>query len=160
MKNIFFNLLFETKYQIEYYKFYLERSVKVELYINCFLSVMSVGALSIAWGNKETGIIPIVFICISQILFAIKPYMPFNKRVVELNKIIGQYEYLFNDMECYFCLIDKEIDETIVQKINEYRNKRSKFQQECLKNDTLPINEKFALKAKSMAENYFENKKD
>lgn len=72
MEEEFYSFLHEVKYQSEYYKIYLESSVRFERIITCFLTIMSVGALGVAWGRKDTGIIPISLICISQVISVVK----------------------------------------------------------------------------------------
>lgn len=100
-----------------------------------------------------------VIIAISQVLTAIKQYLPFGRRLKYLQPFIEDMKLLYLKMEYDWYkvaggdLSESEINALLFSYKKEYSNIESKY----LKEEILVENEKYKNKADDKTEEYFQN---
>ena len=156
MRDNYFNLLSQVKFDIEYYKLFYQRYTTIERRLNMAFAIVSTGSLAGFCISEEAKIVYAVILIITQVASAVRPYFPFANRAKELDRLLIKMEYLFIEIENRWSDINQgKLDEEQVQSIIKvFKERRQKLQMEHLPDDMLPNNKKITKKADKNANDY------
>ena len=151
--------LFELRVHVNYLELYMEESELEDKSINIFLAVTSSSSIC-GWAiwNKY-GFIWAVIIAASQLINAVKQFLPYRTRLKATSGIMRELEELsiFAEMK-WFDVAEGKLKKEEINKLQfEIRSKKTKAVQKHLGNNTLPKKEKLFNKAKKRAETYINN---
>lgn len=136
----------QIKAWIFYLDIYAENSYKWDRRINMYGAIASSSSIA-AWAIwKEWSYVWAVIIAISQVLTAIKQYLPFGRRLKYLQPFI-------EDMKLLYLKMEYDWYKVAGGDLSESENIESKY----LKEEILVENEKYKNKADDKTEEYFQN---
>ncbi|KUO30543.1 hypothetical protein AVO52_18080 [Vibrio cholerae] len=149
----------QLKVHVLYLELYLEKTINIDRAMNMFLAIASSGSiagwviwqpLSFLWG---------AIIAVSHAINAIKPYLPYAKRLRALHSASNELESVFIAMESeWFNVAEGQLTSEQIHSLQmKYKEKIRQISQKHLSSSALPENEKLLVKAKSTAKNYFDN---
>jgi hypothetical protein len=149
--------LYQLKVHINYIELYTADSNKIDQMMKIVLAISSsasIGAwavwrdLSFVWGSV---------IASSQIIVAIKPYLPFKARLKAYSSILHELTELFIHSEANWYEIASGVrDEKAINKaLTTLRLQKQKILKKYLVSEIIPDNQKKAQKAEERALAYF-----
>ncbi|MBM4864706.1 hypothetical protein HYO48_22065 [Vibrio parahaemolyticus] len=149
----------QLKVHVLYLESYLEKTINIDRAINIFLAIASSGSiagwviwqpLSFVWG---------AIIALSQAINAVKPYLPYAKRLKSLQSASNELESVFISMEgLWFKVSEGELTAEQVHSLQmKYKEKIRQISQKHFGSSTLPENKKLLSKAQATAKIYFDN---
>lgn len=151
--------LYQMRVHVNYLELYMEHCEFIDKSINSFLAVTSSSSIC-GWAiwNKY-GFIWGIIIAASQLINAIKQYLPFRVRLKAIANILKELEDLmtFTEMKWFAVSEGKLTDEEINKLQYEVRSKKTKIIQNNLGVNTLPEKTKLFDKAKQLANTYINN---
>lgn len=157
IQKLYWNEMVDLKYKLIYIDYYRDKSYSIDNAINIFSAISSSASIAgwVIWHD-----IPYVWafiIAVSQVLSAIKIYLPYNKRVQNLNSYIEQASKIFLEYEyCWYKVATGELtNNEINEKINELKCKIDKFTNTLIAPINLPINKKFEKSSEIQTDCYF-----
>ncbi len=159
MREQYWTMMTQKKYHLYYLGYQLGLYVRIENWLNIVLAVISTGSLVglFAWEGGQT--LLAVILAIAQMVTAARPYLPFERRVKELDKGILLLTKVYADIEKKWNEIN--IDGIEDSEINDlyyiYLKQWDEVDGEILKKDSLPYVEKYYTKAGEENERYFAN---
>ena len=156
---LYWNKMTQMKFHLIYLGMHYHRTVVIERRINIFLAVVSTGSLA---GIFISPIAQKIWACILvfvQVLTAAKPYLPFSKRIQELDKGIAALEIIYEDCEKQWVDVhERKLTENEASiAIYNYEKKWKSVDASILKEDSLPRNEKLISRADDEKNRYFRN---
>lgn len=159
MQERYWKKLTDKRYQLFYISEYYDKCVRVQRIINIFLALSTSGAIA-AWAVwKELPIIWAGIIAISQVVTAIKPYLPFEKRIEGIYDIISQYSVICNELESKWFYIAKGAltEEEINDLYYTFEKRWTDIESKSLKGDSIKSDDRLAEIANEKKELYFKN---
>ena len=137
----------------------MEKSEAINKTINIFLAVTSSSSIC-GWAiwNKYSFIWATI-IASSQLLNAIKQFLPYRTRLKSISSILWELEELLTSAEMkWFDVAEGNLTEEEMNKLQfEIRRKKTQVMQKHFGINTLPTKEHYFLKAKQMANTYVQN---
>lgn len=158
MQERYWNKMADKRYQLIYINEYYDQCVKIQRLINVFLAIASSGAIA-AWAVwKEFPVVWAAIIAISQVITAVKPYLPYEKRIDGLFDVINQYSLICNEMEAKWFYVSKGLitEEQINDQSANFEKRWTEVGAKALKGDSLPAEERLAEIAEEKKNSYFE----
>lgn len=159
MQEKYWKYMVQIKHWILYLDLYAEDSYKWDKRINIFGAIASSTSIA-AWTIwQQLSYLWSVIIAVSQVLTAIKGFMPYNRRLKILVPFMEDLKFLYNKIEYSWFkvasgdLTEEEMNELLYSFKNEYTNIENKN----LKEETLLENDKFKKIADKKTDYYFEN---
>lgn len=159
MQEKYWRYMVQIKAWIFYLDLYGENSYKWEKRINVFSAIVSSTSIA-AWAIwQQLSFAWSFIIAISQVLSAIKGFLPYSRRLKSIVPFMEDLKFLYNRMEYTWFKVasgdmtEEEINEILYEFKNEYTNIENKH----LKDETLLENEKFKKKSDMKTDAYFEN---
>ena len=159
MQEKYWRYMVQIKAWIFYLDLYEESSYKWNRRINVFSAVVSSTSIA-AWAIwQQFSLLWSIIIAISQVLNAIKVYLPYNIRLKLIASLMDDLKYLYNKMEYNWLkvsngeLTEEEINELLYTFKNEYTGIENKN----MKEEILLDNENFKKEADQKTDFYFEN---
>lgn len=159
MQERYWSMLTNKKYELIYINKYYAQCVKVQRGINIILALTSSGAIA-AWAIWDKyPLLWSLIIAISQVVVAVKPLLPFEKRIIDINDLNLTLTGLYADIESkWFYIADGYYSE---QEINDlyygFDKKWTDMETKCFKYDSMPLINKLKNVANIEKENYFKN---
>ena len=156
---LYWNKMTQMKFHLVYMGMHYHRSIVVERWLNIILAVISTGSLAGIFISPNAQKIWTCILVFTQVLTAAKPYLPFSKRIQDLDKGIAALEVVYEDCEKQWVdLSEGRLTETEASiAIYRYEKKWNNIDASILKADSLPRNEKLINKADIEKNRYFEN---
>ena len=155
----FWNQFFLLRYRIEFYRLYLTHCRRVNLGIKIFLKLTSTSGIAgwLVWG--ELGVLWAVLIGASQVIEAIKQYLPYEKNVPPLKAVIAALENLFieSDLVWYNVAESELTEKEIHQAMVKIKSSNIKLEEKFLTNIEVPHYKRFINKAEITSDTYFSN---
>ncbi|MEK6765228.1 MAG: hypothetical protein AABY49_03240 [Planctomycetota bacterium] len=137
----------------------MEKSEFLDKSISIFLAVTSSSSIC-GWAiwNKYSFIWAVI-IAASQLLNAIKWFLPYRTRLKTLSNILRELEELLNSFEVkWFDVAEGNLTEEEINKLQfEIRNRKTQAVRKHLGINTLPTKDKYFAKAKELANTYIQN---
>lgn len=159
MQSRYWKYMVQLRAWLFYIDFYTDHSYKWDKRINIYLAITSSSSIA-AWAIwNQCGFLWGLLIALSQVITAIKPHLPFGKRLESLGKISNQLQVLFNKADYdWYKVSNGELTET---QINDLLYKMKKQYAETvgksLEAEPLPENEQFRDLADAKTEEYFQD---
>ncbi len=155
--DIFWAITTEFKTHCYYIHEYLVSSEKCERRINIFLAITSCSSIA-GWAIwSDFSVVWASIIAISQVITAIRPYLPFNARIKPLRELSYSFEDLFLEYENLCYKISK--GELTEDEIHEHRMDLSKRKNDSWRKIigdlTLPHKDSLHELSKQLAKTYF-----
>lgn len=154
---------FREMVQIKAWEYYLnqysEESYKWERLLNIITAIVSSASIA-GWAIwKNYSFLWGIAIAISQVITAIKPVMPYSKRIEVTRKMLPYIIGLFNRMEKKWFDVAKGnlTEEEINELIFDFKDEYAKIEQECINSPLLLKSERIQTKADKMTDEYFIN---
>lgn len=155
----YWKLMVQMKAWIFYLDIYSEESYKWDRRINVFTALVSSASIaswaiwtkySFLWG---------LAIAISQVINAIKPILPFSRRIDVIGKMYPRIVDLYNEIDRkWFNVSDGSLTAVEINDlIYNYKVIYTNIENECIKNPILLKNKKIHAKADKQVEEYFTN---
>lgn len=160
MKTQYWAMMTQKKYHLFYLGYHLNLYVKIDRWMNIILAVISTGSLVGLFTSDTYQKLLAVILALTQVVTAASPYLPFEKRIKELDKGIALLTQAYTAIEKDWNTINIEDsnDAEINEKLYEHVRKWEDIDGEILKRDSLPFVEKFYNKAADDNERYFNNR--
>lgn len=159
MQEKYWRYMVQVKAWTYYLDLYQEDSYKWDRIINIFSAVVSSTSIA-AWAIwQEFSFVWSIIIAVSQVLNAIKSFLPYNTRQKAAMSFLEDLKVLYNKIEYNWFkvsdgeLTEEEINELLFSFKNEYTNTENKN----LKEGNLPDNEKLRKIADQKTDYYFKN---
>ncbi|MUH73198.1 hypothetical protein [Psychrosphaera haliotis] len=136
----YWNQLKELKVHVYYVQGYAVKQNKYDQMINIFLAITSSTSIA-AWALWEDyQFVWALIIAVSQVITAIKPLLPFKKRLSALNKLADMLSLiaLKAERDWYFVAEGKLTEEVIHTKWADLKDDALSAENKCLKGITLP----------------------
>lgn len=149
----------QIKAWIFYLDLYGENSYKWEKRINVFSAIVSSTSIA-AWAIwQQLSFAWSFIIAISQVLSAIKGFLPYSRRLKSIVPFMEDLKFLYNRMEyTWFKVASGEMTEEEINEIlYEFKNEYTNIENKHLKDETLLENEKFKKRSDMKTDAYFEN---
>jgi len=155
----YWNQLKEFKTHVIYLHGYASNSDWWDKAINIFLAITSSASIA-AWAIwQQHQIVWAVIIALSQIITAIKPFLPYKQRLKAIGELNDKIQEV--SLECekgwYFVAEGKLTEEKIHNLCISLRDKGLSAERKHLKNLVLPKNKKILRKAEEDADMYLTN---
>ena len=159
MQSRYWKYMVQLKAWILYIDLYSDHSYKWDKRINIYLAITSSSSIA-AWAIwSQCGFLWGFLIALSQVITAIKPHLPFAKRLESLGKITNQLQVLFNkaDYDWYKVsngeLTEAQINDLLYARKKQYAETVGK----ALEADPLPENEQFRELADAKTDTFFQD---
>lgn len=155
----YWNQLKEFKTHVIYLHNYAAYSERWDKLANIFLAITSSSSIA-AWAIwQQCQIVWAIIIALSQVVTAIKPFLPFKQRLKAICDLNDKLQEI--SLECekeWFSVAEGErTDKEIHDLCIELRAKASSAERQCLKNVILPKNIKILKNAEIEADQYLSN---
>lgn len=157
MAERYWAMMTDKHFHLMYLGLHHHRNVVIERWLDIILAVTSTGALGALIMCDEMQIVLTMILAITQIVTSARPYLPFHKRMDELDKGISHLNLLYYKIESKWNVIasgemdDDEINSLYYETLKEWDEMDSKI----LKRDSLPRKKKFIERASEANEQYF-----
>jgi hypothetical protein len=149
----------QLKVHVLYLEYYLESTVHIDRAINMFLAIVSSGSIAgwVVW--QQFSFVWAAIIALSQAINAIKPHLPYAKRLRSLQSVSNELESVFIAMESHwFKVSEGQLTSEQVHSLQmKYKEKIRQVSQKYLGSSILPQDTKLLSKAKLTAKVYFDN---
>jgi hypothetical protein len=151
--------LYQLKVHLNYLELYLQNSEYRDKIINCFLAITSSGSIAgwVIW--QSIAMVWAIIIASSQVLTAIKSFLPYRTRMKSLSGLLHEIEELmiFTE-EKWFDVSEGKLFEEEIHKLQfVVRTKKTNALKKYLGNTTLPEKPNLLGKAQRSADIYFDN---
>lgn len=159
MQEKYWRYMVQIKAWIFYLDLYAEDSYKWDKRINIFGAIASSTSIA-AWTIwSQLSYVWSVIIAVSQVLTAIKSFMPYSRRLKILVPFMEDLKFLYNKIEYnWFKVASGELSE---DEINEllyaFKDDFASIENKNLKEETLLENNKFKIIADEKTDVYFKN---
>jgi hypothetical protein len=155
----YWNQLKEFKTHVIYLHNYAAHSEYWDKAINVFLAITSSSSIA-AWAVwQKYHIMWAVIIALSQVVTAVKPFMPFKQRIKAICDLNDKMQEI--SLECenrWFSVAEGELTEKEIHELCiRLRNNALISEKKCLKSMVLPKNKKILKKAETEADQYLTN---
>jgi len=155
----FWRELDQLRIHASYAEYYYERTVQTDRIISMVLAVVASGGVA-GWAvwNKYQQVWAVI-VAGSQVVNAVKGYLPYAKRLKALSSLASELESLFITMEGHWFNVSEGLltDEEIHKLHMKIKDQRRLLIQKCVGAVDIPHNQKLMDKATASAKCYFEN---
>ncbi len=151
--------LYQLRVHLNYLEVYMEQSEFIDKSVNIFLAITSSSSIC-GWAIwNKFDFIWAVIIATSQLVSAIKQFLPYRKRLKSISGILREFEELLTYYEMkWFDVAEGKLTEEEINKLQfEIRSKKTKILHKYLGTNTLPTKGKLFEKAKKIANTYINN---
>ncbi len=153
----FWQELVQLRIHIYYLQRYHVAQERYETHLNMFLAITSNGSIVTwaIWG--EWPMVWAAIIGLSQLLNAIRPYLPYKRRMRAIAALNRELEdlALYAEHKWYAVSEGRLTDEQIHEETIELKRKKSKAEDIHLGSSPLPRNDDFLQEAERQAQTYF-----
>lgn len=159
MQEKYWKYMVQIKAWTFYLDLYIEHSYKWNKRINIFSAIVSSTSIA-AWAIwQQLSFIWSILIAISQVLSAVKIYLPFNSRLKTLTPFMEELKFLYNKMEYnwYIVASGDMTEEEINKLLFEFKEQFTSIENKNLKEDTLLERNDFRETADRKTDRYFCN---
>jgi len=159
MQERYWRKLTDKRYRLIYISEYYNQCVWVQRLINVILAITSSGAVA-AWAVWQE--FPVVWagvIAVSQVITAVKPLLPYEKRIATIYDMINQLTGICNEIEAkwYYVANGSLSEEDINDLSYKFEKKWSDVETKNLQGDSIPADGRLAHIANEKKEDYFKN---
>ena len=155
---MYWNQLCEVKTHVIYLHHYATKSEWWDKAINIFLAVTSSTSIA-AWAIwKKYDIIWASIVAISQVITAIKPFLPYKQRLKAITELNDKMQEL--SLECeknWFSVAEGELTEKEIHQLYiKLKEQSMKAEMKCLKGIVLPKKNRILSKSEKEADIYLQ----
>lgn len=151
--------LYQLKVHLNYLELYMEDSEFKDKVVSVFLALTSSTSIAgwVIW--QEAAIVWAVIIASSQVVSAIRGFLPYKSRLKALGGLVHEIEdlVLFAERKWFDVSEGRLTEEEIHELQYELRAKKTKALKKNLGNNILPEKPKLISKAQNSANIYFDN---
>jgi hypothetical protein len=151
--------LFELKVHVNYLEQYMEHSEFIDKTLSIFLAITSSSSIC-GWAIwNDYSFVWAVLIAASQLINAVRPFLPYRTRLKATSGIMKELEELLIIAEKnWFDVAEGKLDDKEINELRfEVRTKKVKTLHKYLGANTLPTKGKLLSKATKTAETYVKN---
>lgn len=159
MQEKYWNYMVQIKASIYYLDIYAEKSYKSDRRINVYGAIASSSSIA-AWAIwKDWSYVWAFIIAISQVITAIKDFLPFGRRLKLLRPFVEDMKLLYIKIEYdWYRVSEGELTETEINTlIFTYKNEVAHIESKYLKEEILVENLDFMKTADLKTNDYFTN---
>lgn len=153
----YWNLLKELKAQVVYLHSYAASDEFKDKSINVFLAIASSSSIA-AWAIwKEHQIVWAFIIAVSQVVTAVKPFLPFRQRLKAVAELNTHIQAIFLNAEQGWYKVSEGLlsEEEIHNETSRFKDKILSAERSCLNGTLLPKKTKLKKSAEEDADEYF-----
>lgn len=156
MKELYWKYMVQVKVWELYLKAYMQRTYRWDRTIQIFTAVTSSSSIA-AWAVwQQLSYLWAGIIAVSQILTAVKSFLPFGERLKLLPELKTDITSLYTMIEAGWYPVSRGMEETeIHDRIYEYKNRLTEIQERHIKGMILPERADLLKAAEKEAEEYF-----
>lgn len=157
MQKKYWNYMVQIKHWFFYVDLYVEDSYKWDRHMNILSAIASSTSIA-AWAIwQELSFIWSLIIAMSQLLSAVKPFLPFNRRQKTLVPFMEELKFLYNTMEYnwYKVSVGELSEDEINELLLRFKNEFTSIENKTLKEEILLERNDFKLKADIKTDLYF-----
>lgn len=157
MRERYWTFFFSIKHEAYYYKYFQILFHRINWIITGFLSVTTLSCIA-AWDIwKNYQIIWAVLICVSQIIQALFPKLPYNDFLISTQFMISSLDKLLIEIEYDWLYLDIHnlSDEEILKRLNSHQAKYSELISQFFSGGYLPVIKYCEKKAEQECKNFF-----
>ncbi|MFA9380099.1 MAG: hypothetical protein ACERKO_03460 [Acetanaerobacterium sp.] len=157
MQTRYWRFLVQIKAWIFYLDIYADKSYKWEKRLNIWLAISSSSSIA-AWAIwNEYGLIWAILIAVAQVITAIKPQLPFNKRLELIKPFLTDLQLLFNKVDYNWHKVSQgELNEgEINDLLFDFRNSYTEMETKNLKSSELITNKEIIRIADKRTDEFF-----
>lgn len=155
----FWRELDQLRIHASYAEYYYESTAKTERLINMVLAVIASSSVAgwAVWNEYQKAWA--IIVAGSQVVNAVKGYLPYSKRLKALGSLANELESLFITMEGYWFNVSEGVltDEEIHRLHMKLKNQKMVLVQKCVGAVDIPHNQKLMDKAIENTKCYFKN---
>ncbi len=155
----YFRVLTQLREHIFYITEYIQYYERIDFYVNIVLAIASNTSIG-AWAIWQTlNMLWGIIIALSQIITAIKPFLPFKKTLTFLYPLRNKLELLALEIEQEWFKVSqgKLTEEEIHNLTCKFKSQKTEIEHEIFKNKSLPENKQLIQEARKSNKYYFEN---
>lgn len=159
MQERYWRKLTDKRYRLIYVNEYYIQCVWVQRFINVILAITSSGAIA-AWAVwKEFPVVWAGVIAISQVITAVKPLLPYEKRIETIYDMINQMTTICNEIETkwYYVANGSLTEEEINDLSYQFEKKWTEIETKNFKGDMIPSDARLEHIANIKKDEYFSN---
>lgn len=155
----FWRELDQLRIHATYIEAYYEKTVRTDRFVSMVLAVASSGSIAgwAVWNNYSY--VWAFIVAISQVINAVKSYLPYSKRLKSLNALSAELESLFLSMENHwFNVAEGYLSDEEIHKLHmKIKEQRRLIVQKNIGTIDLPHDKILMEEAIESAKRYFEN---
>ncbi len=151
--------LFQLRVHVNYLELYMERSEFIDKGVNSFLAVASSSSIC-GWAIWSSwSFVWALVIALSQLISAVKQFLPYSTRLKSINGILREWEELLTCYEMkWFDVAEGNLSEREINELQyEMRSKKTRILHKHLGGSSLPEKTKMFEQAKASANVYVNN---
>jgi hypothetical protein len=150
---------YRLKAHVGFLELLLGETEKIDRHIKIFLAVTSSASIGgwVVW--KEQALLWSILIAGSQVLNAIRQYLPYKERLKALSGLLNEFDELLVGVESkWLDIAAGELTEAEIRKaLFDFRTRKMKAIKKHFPDNTIPENEELFKKAENKAMLYFNN---
>lgn len=157
MRERYWTFFFSIKHEAYYYKYFQILFHRINWIITGFLSVTTLSCIA-AWDIwKNYQVIWAAFICVSQIVQALFPKLPYNDSLISTQFMISSLDKLLLEIEYDWLYLDIHNlpDEEILKRLNRHQAEYSELISQFFSGSYLPVIKYCEKKAEQECKNFF-----
>lgn len=157
MTDRYWAFFFATKHKAYYYKHFQILFTRINWFISSFLSLTAISCIA-AWDIwKEYQVLWAVLICLSQIIQALFPKLPYNDLLISTKFMISSLDKLLIEIEqdWLFIYSHKPSDDEIINLLNAHQRQYSELVNQFFSATYLPVIKYCEKKAKEDCTTFF-----
>ena len=159
MQERYWNFMTQCKYVLIYYGMYFRRSVKLDRTVKIILATISTLCLG-GWIITDSSTkFWSIFIVVAQILIAVNEFLPYRRRVEDLNEIRIRLLAVYENIEHNWYKVSNGsiTEEEINDLLSELKKQWDEIECKYFQKDALPRRKRLLKKAEDERTLYFSN---
>ncbi len=148
----------QKRFEVQYIAMYLDRSISWQRWMNIISAIASSSSIAawIIWSKLD--FVWAAIIAVSHLIVAVRPFLPFDKRVDQIDKLHTLWQGVYLELEKdWYPIMSGEInDKEINEKLFEFEKRWNELETEYTKGDKIRLNDKMTEQAGKENMIYFE----
>lgn len=156
MRDRFWTMFAEIKFESEYYWKYRDNSQRIDFWLTLVSTFTTGAGVVCLLIEKNLPLLWTGLVVISQTYHAVQHLLPFQERITRINYFLPRIERLLDEIESEWDSIDTKNDEQIAQIIHTIQSKRTSFKQEFIGSFPFPHSKSCTKFANDSIKKHFE----
>lgn len=154
MRDRFWSMYTEKRFEYSYYWYYRDLSQKIDFWLKVIATFTTGTGLACLLLERNAPVIWTTLLVISQTYQAIQHLLPFQERIVKVNYFLPPLQKLINDIANDWEYIDNYSDDKITELIHKYQNAYYELTEQFISSYPFPQRKYCKKKATEEMKNY------